>query len=100
MLDVWRQGAKVGQPIILFRTSNADPAEDFTISFQGTVGDFFAAGLVSAAVNFRYCGWLPALRARVLALRCAERPVRGHSHHRPPGRRVSLQPCGVSSKTV
>ena len=56
VLDVWRQGAKVGQPIILFRTSNADPAEDFTISFQGTVADFFAAGLVSAAVN------LPLLR--------------------------------------
>ena len=27
-MDVLRQGAKVGQPIILFRTSNTDPAED------------------------------------------------------------------------
>ena len=26
MVDVLRQGAKVGQPIILFRTSNSDPA--------------------------------------------------------------------------
>ena len=54
MLDVLRQGEKVGQPIILFRESNSDPAEDFTISAQGLVSDFFAAGLVSAAVNLHY----------------------------------------------
>ena len=30
VVDVLRQGEKVGQPIILFRTSNYDPAEDFT----------------------------------------------------------------------
>src|SRR5580700_693358 len=40
VLDVLKQGAKVGQPIILYRTSNSDPAEDFTVSAQGTVGDF------------------------------------------------------------
>ena len=44
VVDVFRQGAKVGQPIILFRTANFDPAEDFTVAFQGTVADFFAAG--------------------------------------------------------
>jgi hypothetical protein len=32
-------------------TSNHDPAEDFTVSRQGTVGDFFTAGLVTAALN-------------------------------------------------
>ncbi len=41
-MDVFRQGAKVGQPIILFRNSNSDPAEDFTVSFQGSVSDFYA----------------------------------------------------------
>src|SRR5215467_12021096 len=35
VLDVWRQGAKVGQPIILYRTSNTEPAEDFVPSIQG-----------------------------------------------------------------
>ena len=35
VLDVLRQGAKVGQPIILFRTSNTDPAEDFGPSLPG-----------------------------------------------------------------
>ena len=50
VLDVFRGTAKTGTPIILFRTSNSDKAEDFTISFQGTVADFFAAGLVSSAL--------------------------------------------------
>src|SRR5260370_39780488 len=54
VLDVLRQGAKVGQPIILYRTSSDDPAEDFTGSFQGTVSDFFAAGMVSPAVALHY----------------------------------------------
>src|SRR5579859_996796 len=56
VMDVYKQGDRVGQPIILFRTSNSDPAEDFTISAQGTVNDFFNAGLVSAAVNLHYGG--------------------------------------------
>jgi hypothetical protein len=54
VLDVWRQTAKAGTPIILYRTSNTDKAEDFTISNQGTVADFFAAGLVSASLNLHY----------------------------------------------
>jgi hypothetical protein len=31
IMDVFRQGAKVNQPIILFRISSGDPAEDFTV---------------------------------------------------------------------
>jgi hypothetical protein len=54
--DVFRQGAKKGQPVILFPRSNSDPAEDFTVSFQGTVSDFYAAGLVSSAVELHYGG--------------------------------------------
>jgi hypothetical protein len=54
VLDVWRQSAKAGTPIILYRTSNTDKAEDFTISNQGTVADFFAAGLVSSSLNLHY----------------------------------------------
>jgi len=54
VVDVLRQGEKTGQPIILFRTANFDPAEDWTVSFQGTTADFFAAGLVGAAVALHY----------------------------------------------
>src|SRR3989440_4069965 len=54
VLDVWRQTARAGTPIILYRSSNTDKAQDFTISNQGTVGDFYAAGLVSASLNLHY----------------------------------------------
>src|ERR1700723_4471262 len=60
VVDVLRQGEKVGQPIILFRTANFDPAEDWTLAFQGTTADFFAAGLVSSAVALHY-GCVPGV---------------------------------------
>ena len=106
VVDVLRQGEKVGQPIILFRTANFDPAEDFTVAFQGTVADFFAAGLVSAAVNLHYGGgaagfpndfafeneYAPFGVDSGLCMGVAATAVQGEG--------VTLQPCGVSSKTV
>ena len=53
-VDVLRQGEKTGQPIILFRTANFDPALDWTFAFEGTVADFFAAGLVSSSLALHY----------------------------------------------
>ena len=53
-VDVLQQGEKVGQPIILFRTANYDPALDWTVAFQGLTSDFHNAGLVSSAVNLHY----------------------------------------------
>ena len=75
VLDVWRQGAKVGQPIILFRTSDTDPAEDINASFQGFTSDFFGAGLVSAAVELHYGAGLglPTTRPRATASRTTRR---------------------------
>jgi hypothetical protein len=54
VMDVYKQGQNVGQPVILFRTSNTDPAEDFTVSEQGTVNDFYQAGLVTSALAMHY----------------------------------------------
>ncbi len=115
--DVLRQGAKVGQPIILFRTSNSDPAEDFTVSFQGFTSDFYAAGLVSSAVALHY-GCIPANHTGGNFPNCAvgvDDPA-FETEYAPYGvdsglcvgvaatatqnEGVSLQPCGVSSKTV
>lgn len=56
VVDVLRQGEKVGQPVILFRTANYDPAEDWSLAFDGQVSDFYAAGLVSSAVDLHYGG--------------------------------------------
>jgi hypothetical protein len=106
VVDVLRQGEKVGQPIILFRTANFDPAEDFTFAFQGTVADFFAAQMVSAQVDLHYGGgavgfpndfafeneYAPFGVDSGLCVGVASTAVQGEG--------VTLQPCGVSSKTV
>jgi hypothetical protein len=113
-LDVFRQGAKPGQPIILFRTSNTDPAEDFTVGLQGQVSDFYQAGLVSSAVNLHYgCGANFYTGACTNSFRddyafevqyspygvdsslCV-----GVTTSAFQGEGVSLQPCGVSARTV
>jgi len=118
VLDVLRQGAKVGQPIILFRTSNTDPAEDFVPSIQGTTADFFAAGLVSSAVALHY-GCIPATQAGGNFPNCGLNGVDdpaieleyapfgvdsglcvGVAATARQGEGVTLQPCGVSAKTV
>jgi hypothetical protein len=106
VVDVLRQGERVGQPIILFRTSNSDPAEDWTVSFQGLVSDFYAAGLVSAQLNLHYGdGSVNAIDQPALEIEYAPFGVdsglcMGLGSTAFNGENVSLQPCGVSSKTV
>jgi hypothetical protein len=119
-LDTLRQGEKVGQPQILFRTSNSDPAEDYTISDQGLVSDFVTAGLLKDAVGLHYGGlgcegtltpgdtppcdlYYPDLEAYEVQYSpygvdsglCA-----GVAATATAGEKVTLQPCGVSGKTV
>jgi len=113
VMDVFRQGAKVGQPIILFRGSNSDPAEDFTVSFQGTVSDFYAANFVSAAVELHYGG--AKYLINVPPAGAVDEPA-WEIEYSPYGvgsglcvgvgstafqnAKVALEPCGVSAKTV
>jgi hypothetical protein len=123
-VDVYRQGEKVGQPIILFRTANFDPALDWTFAFQGTVADFFAAGLVSSSLALHY-GCLAGVNFATCPFNIAgfNIPTGGDSNllaveneYAPFGvdsglclgvaatafqnEGVTLQPCGVSAKTV
>jgi len=114
VVDVLRQGEKVGQPIILFRTANYDPAEDWTVSFQGTTADFQAAGLVGAAValhygcvagfNFPNCAAGvddPAFEIEYAPYGVDSGLCMGVPNASPTEEEhVSLQPCGVSAKTV
>jgi hypothetical protein len=104
--DTFRQGEKVGQPQILFRVANFDPAEDYTFSYQGTVADFYAAGLVTAAVDLHY-GGLAAGFPNDLAFELQYSPYgvdsglcSGVASTAVAGEKVTLQPCGVSAKTV
>ncbi len=116
-VDVLRQGEKVGQPIILFRTANYDPALDWTVSFQGTTADFQAAGLVGAAValhygciptvNFPDCYGQTAVAVNDPAFEIEYAPYGvdsglclGVASTAVEEEGVTLQPCGVSAKTV
>jgi hypothetical protein len=105
-VDVLRQGEKVGQPIILFRQANFDPALDWTVAFQGLTSDFFAAGLVSAAVNLHYGGGSvgstddPAFENEYAPFGVNSGLCMGVAATAVQGEGVTLQPCGVSSKTV
>ena len=106
VLDTLRRGEKVGQPQILFRVSNSDPAEDYTISYQGLVSDFFTAGLVSAAVNLHYGAGAVgfpddfAYEIQYSPYGVDSGLCAGVASTAVAGEKVTLQPCGVSSKTV
>ena len=113
-LDTLRQGEKVGQPQILFRTANFDPALDYTISYQGLVSDFYAAGLVSAAVDLHYGGGATLVPGTTpvpfpddAAFEIQYSPYgvdsglcSGVAATATAGEDVTLQPCGVSAKTL
>jgi hypothetical protein len=110
-VDVLRQGAKVGQPIILFKTSNSDPALDWSLSFQGHVSDFCAAGLVSALTCLHYGGAghitptvtypdLPAWEVEYAPFGVDSGLCMGVARTASQNEGVSLQPCGVSGRTV
>jgi len=99
LLDVYKRGQTVGQPIILFRLSNADPAEDFTIADQGTVDDFVAAGLASKTLALHY-GALEAYEIEYAPYGADTGLCMGVAATAVQGEKVSLQPCGVSAKTV
>ena len=99
VMDVKQGTTRAGTPIILYRSANNDAAEDFTVSFQGTVNDFYQAGLVSAALDLHYShfaafefeyspnGVDSGLCVGVGSTAANQTPV-------------ALEPCGSSSKTV
>jgi len=99
VMDSFKQGDVAGTPVILFRTSNSDPAEDFTVDNQGLVSEFYALGLVSPQVDLHYLNdyayefmYAPYGVQTGLCTGVAATAVNGEH--------VTLQPCGVSSKTL
>jgi hypothetical protein len=118
VLDVFRQGQKAGQPLILFRASNSDPAEDFTFTSQGPASGFFVAGLLSSSLALHYgCsggiaipgGQIPCAAGAVddTAFEIQYSPFGvdsgmcvGLASTAVSGEGVTLQPCGISSKTT
>ena len=99
LVDVFRQGANLGQPIILFQASNIDRAEDFTVDIQASVTTLAGIGLVSPLVGLHYgpnigkeYEYTPDGTPTDLCVGVAATAFSGEG--------VTLQPCGVSGKTI
>ena len=99
VLDVMSQAEKTGQPIILFTKSNSDPAQDWVVSDQGLVSDFFSAGMVSAQLNLHY-SHMEAYEVEYAPYGVDSGLCVGVASIAFQGENVSLQPCGVGSRTV
>ncbi len=119
VLDVKQRSARAGQPIILFRTSNGDPAEDFSAEFDGTTSEFYAAGLVSPQVALHYGCDSSAIVSNGNQIKCAPGSADTAAfeiEYAPYGansglcvglastafqdEKVTLQGCGETSRTV
>jgi hypothetical protein len=99
LMDSFKQGQATGTPIILFTVSNVNPAEDFTISADGTVHEFYLAGLVSASLD-QFFGSDEAYEIGYAPFGAPTGECVGVAATATAGEQVTLQPCGVSAKTV
>jgi hypothetical protein len=91
--------AHTGQPVALLAASGTNQGEDWVVEDEGTVSDFFAAGLVSSGLNLHYGSdeiyefdYVPR---GVFTNECLG--VAGVAGNGAP---VSLQECGVSAHTL
>ena len=114
VMDSYKQGDAAGTPVILFRTSNSDPAEDFTVDNEGLTSEFYAANLVSSAVALHFGCTTPVFgtcagsgQGNYWAYEFMYSPYGvqtglcvGVAATAVAGEKVTLQPCGVSGKTV
>jgi hypothetical protein len=115
VLDVPNNGDTAGQSIVLFQATNSDPAEQWTVSSQGATANFFTAGLVSTEVAAHY-GCIPKVNFTVCSGQTAVNDPAFEIEYAPGGMQsgecmglastavqgegVTLEPCGVSGRTV
>jgi hypothetical protein len=91
--------ASIGQPTGLNPASGSDPSEDFINPHPGDVSDYYAMGLVSAAVNQHYgpltasqLEYAPSGMPSGLCVGVATDPFQGEA--------LTLQSCTVPGRTV
>jgi len=117
LIDSFKQGEAVGTPVILFQATNSDPALDFTVGTPEPTSDYWQAGLVSsevalhygceAGVDFANCSGTGGIGVDDFAFEVQYAPFGaptgncvGVAATATAGEKVSLQPCGVSGKTL
>jgi hypothetical protein len=92
--------AEVGQPTILGAASSSDPSGDFMPLNAGKmVSDFYAAGMVSAAVDSAF-GPLPALQLEYAPSGHLTGLCSGVAETAFENEALSLQPCSTPGTTV
>jgi len=96
--DILGGVARVGQPVILKEVHGSDASEDIT-PHGGTVADFYAAGMVSAAANQHY-GSLRAVQQEYTPLGVPSGLCVGLARVANQNEGLSLQPCSVPGTTV
>jgi hypothetical protein len=117
LLDSYKQEQGTGSPVILFATSNTDPAEDFTAQSPDPVSDYLQAGLVgeqvalhygcNPGIDFSQCSSNGGVGVNDYATELEYSPFgaptgecAGVAATATAGEKVTLQPCGVSGKTL
>jgi hypothetical protein len=90
--------ARTGQATTIAAASDTNPGEDWTLDQEGTVSDFYAAGLMSAQMNLHWGAneayeieYVPDATSTILCL--------GTSASNGSGA-VTLQPCGETAATL
>ena len=99
VLDSIGKGDRAGNKVILFQRTNYDPAEDFTVNDQGTVSDLYDLGMVSAGLKFHFGGF-EAVEIQYTPYGAGNGNCLGVAATAHAGSAVTLQPCGVTAKTL
>ena len=99
VLDVYKASAAIGQKITLWSASNTDKAEDFTVADQGTVKQFYKAGLASAALKLHYKND-EAFEIEYTPYGVQSGLCVGSTNTAASGTAVTLRYCGVTAKTL
>jgi len=117
LLDSFKQGQATGTPLILFATNNTDPAQDWQAQSPEPVSDYLQAGLVGdsvalhygclAGLDFQQCSGTGGIGVDDYAFEIEYSPFgaptgecAGVAATATAGEHVTLQPCGVSGKTL
>jgi len=117
LLDSYKQEQATGSPVILFATSNTDPAQDWVAQSPEPVYNFLQAGLVSETLalhygcvegaDFNQCSGSGGVGVNDYAFEIEYSPFgaptgecMGVAATATAGEHVTLQPCGVSGKTL
>jgi hypothetical protein len=92
-------GTAAPNQAVVLAAAAPSTTEDWKMAFQGTVSDLFAAGLINATLDAQYGSdgafefqYTPGGSSSGLCLGIASGPAQGT--------KVTLQPCGVTARTL